>query len=100
LTSPSQLPQLTVIEENEAGNLTIIIINILPEKQKLLKNQFFPQPKETDLTDIANYFYPKSLVTERIISEEEIYDAIHWVIRDKASEPDQISNRMLKAATV
>jgi retron-type reverse transcriptase len=57
-----------------------------------------PPPKHADITDIGLREYPVPLDIDEEIREEEIHEALQHVTNDKAPGPDQIPNRVLKAA--
>ena len=51
----------------------------------------------TDLEDLKKINFPESIQAVITINEENISRAIMRAARDKASGPDKISNRILKA---
>ena len=93
-----QLPQLVAKRRNESGETVTVKFNTLPEKLNALREKFFPQPKQADLTDIDPEKHPEPLEVDEEISEEEIHEALQHVANDKAPGPDQIPNRVLKEA--
>jgi exonuclease III len=93
-----QLPQLVVKRRNERQELVTTKLDTLPKKLDALREKFFPPPKHADLTDIGSREYPVPLEIDEEIREEEIHEALQHVTNDKAPGPDQISNRVLKAA--
>ena len=62
----------------------------------MFKNSFFSFALNADLNDINNFTYAKSLKLTKIIDKEKINKAIAKLKTDKASETNQILNRMLK----
>jgi exonuclease III len=93
-----QLPQLVVKRRNERQELVTAKLDTLPEKLNALREKFFPPPKPADLTDVGSGEYPEPLEIDEEIREEEIHEALQHVTNDKAPGPDQVSNRVLKAA--
>jgi exonuclease III len=93
---PHSLPQLPPLVVKDRNGVQIA--TTLPAKIDLLKTKFFPQPQEADLTDIPGSQYPDAVGDAQEISRTEISDALQRVAKDKAPGPDQIPNRILKAA--
>ena len=55
-------------------------------------------PREADLTDIDDAYYPEPIETPNEILEKEVLEALRWVANNKAPGPDQIPNKVFKAA--
>ena len=79
-----QLPQLTVTDRKGVQR----VATTFKEKVEMLKTQFFPEPREADLSDIEGTHYPEPVVTSDGISREEVQEALRWVAKDKAPGPD------------
>jgi retrotransposon-encoded endonuclease/reverse transcriptase-like protein len=92
---PRPLPQLPDLIIRDDNGQEIKTIKTLPEKLETLRNQFFPPPRDADLTDIPETTYPEPLETSEEIMQQEIYEALRWVSKDKAPGQDQIPNRIL-----
>ena len=82
--STPQLPQLTVMDSDGRHR----VATTLQEKFEILRNQFFPEPREASLEDIPGTIYPEPLEMPLSITIQEIYGAIRWVTRDKTLGPD------------
>jgi hypothetical protein len=89
-----QLPQLIVTDRDGTKK----IATTFQEKVDMLRAKFFPEPREADLTDIDGVYYPEPIETPNEVLEKEVLEALRWVANDKAPGPDQIPNRVLKAA--
>ena len=62
----------------------------------MFKNSFFSFVLNADLSDINNFTYAESLTSTKSIDKNEMNNAIAKLKADKASETNQIFNRMLK----
>ncbi len=63
----------------------------------MLKEQFFSETTEADLSDMTNFSYRDVVVkTTSLISEDEIRQIIKKCKFDNASSSNEISNRILK----
>jgi ribonuclease HI/exonuclease III len=67
------------------------------QKADVFAATFFPAPPPAELDDIPRYTYPP-YVPSPDITEEEVRQAIQGSAADRAPGPDQISNKVLKAA--
>ena len=76
--------------------LNDVVATTFDEKVQMFKNNFFSSALNADLSDITDFTYAKSLNLTKIIDKEEINKAIAKLKTDKASETNQIFNRMLK----
>jgi hypothetical protein len=61
-----------------------------------LQEAFFPKPPPADLSDISSTTYPQEIPYEPLITIRQIREAINRLAPDKAPDPDEISNRVLK----
>ena len=66
------------------------------EKVQMFKNSFFPSALNANLSDINDFIYAEPLKLTKTIDKEEVNKAIAKLKADKASETNQIFNRMLK----
>ena len=66
------------------------------KKIQMFKNSFFFFVLNVDLSDINNFTYAKSLTLTKSINKNAMNNAIAKLKADKASETNQIFNRMLK----
>jgi hypothetical protein len=66
---PRPLPQLPDLIIRDDNGQEIKTIKTLPEKLETLRNQFFPPPRDADLTDIPETTYPEPLVTSEEITQ-------------------------------
>jgi hypothetical protein len=87
-----------VKRRNERQEPVTAKLDTLPEKLNALREKFFPPPKPANLTDIGSREYPEPLEIDEEIREEKIHEALQHAINNKAPGPDQISNKVLKAA--
>ena len=79
-----QLPQLAVTDHEGTPK----VATTFPEKVAMLRTQFFPEPRDADLSDINNALYLEPIKILNIISQDEIQQALRWVAKDKAPGPD------------
>lgn len=96
---PPQLPELVTTRRNGDGTLEEVRKIDLQGKLELLRQQFFPEPTQADISDITTAHYDTPLTTPQTITEEEVHGALRGVSSDKAPGPDQITNRVLKVAS-
>ena len=66
------------------------------EKVQMFKDSFFSSALNADLSDMNDFTYAEPLNLTKIIDKEEVNKAIAKLKTDKASETNQILNRMLK----
>ena len=69
------------------------------EKAEALRQTFFPQPPEADLTDTHYYNYNRPAESWTPIVEYEVREALRLAPPDKAPGEDENPNRILKLAT-
>jgi hypothetical protein len=93
---PRPLPQLPQLVVKDSNGRQVRVANTLVEKIEMLRELFFPQPIEADLSDIPSTVYPEPLTTRQEITHQEIQDALRWVASDRAPGEDQIPNRVLQ----
>ena len=62
----------------------------------MFKNSFFSSALNADLSDINNFTYAESFTLTKSIDKNKINKTIVKLKADKASETNQIFNRMLK----
>ena len=93
--TPRPLPQMPNLDITDRNGQKRTVTD-LQEKLEALKEGFFPNPRDADLSDIADTAYPEPIVTDLEIQEQEVYDALRWVKANKAPGPDQIPNLVLK----
>ena len=86
-----EVPKMPSLEFNDQKAFTF------EEKSEMLKSTFFPAPPPADLRDIPGAFYPAEIECPERITREEVLTNIQRLSADKASGPDGISNRILKA---
>ena len=60
---PRPLPQLPQLVVKDGNGRQVRVANTLTEKIETLRELFFPQPLEVDLSDIPNTVYPEPLPT-------------------------------------
>ena len=66
------------------------------EKAEVLRHECFPPPLQVDLADTENCWYPPGLLIEDGVTQNELTGIVWWLKSDKASEPDGITNRIVK----
>jgi exonuclease III len=69
------------------------------EKAHALRQTFFPQPPEADLSDTHYFNYNRPAEAWTPIVEHEVREALRMAPPDKAPGEDDIPNRLLKLAT-
>ena len=77
-------------------HLNDVVATSFEKKIQIFKNKFFLFVLNTNLSDINNFTYAKSLTLTKSIIKNEINNAIAKLKADKAFETNQIFNRMLK----
>ena len=87
---PRELPQFPGLRRGED------IEHTFQGKIEILKNHFFPQPPEADLSDIPNTIYPEEIRIDDEITVEEIKRVIRSAKANKAPGPDGITNWVLQ----
>lgn len=93
-----QLPELIVKRQNESQEIVTHTLTTLPEKLEALRTKFFPKIKEANLADIDEELHPIPHTIKEEITVKDIQSALRRLANDKAPGPDQIPNRVLKAA--
>ena len=86
------MPELVITNTTDERTQTA---NTIKKKCDVLRDQFFPAPRQADLTDILEQPRVKPLETEQEIPIEEINEALRWIAKNKAPGPDQIPNQVL-----
>lgn len=66
------------------------------DKVGILKEQFFPPPLTADLNNIASVQYLTPFQSSRVVTLEEVQATIYQPNLDKASDINEISNRLLR----
>ena len=66
------------------------------QKTIILQKTFFPKPPPADLSDIPSAIYPQEISYEPLVTIRQIRETINRLAPDKAPDPDEISNRVLK----
>ena len=74
------------------------MVSDIEEKANILKTALYPKPPEADLTDIEQSAYCEPISLPHI-EEREVSEILHTVKPEKAPGSDQITNRILKAAS-
>jgi len=88
-TSESTTPPIQLTDQGRQR-----LSNTHAKKSKALKESFFPQPPNADLSDMVNFQYPNPLASPEI-TKEEIRRAILKAPPKKAPGTDNIPNHIL-----